>query len=112
MADAIDLIAATEDGVWVVDQFDGAVIRVDPATFETVWESSVFGTIARLAVDGDYVWLLDQSSGVLTRLSSSTGAEAGQAPVGRWGHGPRGWARCGVVVPRGRHHLARRPSDP
>ena len=82
VADAIDLIAATEDGVWVVDQFDGAVIRADPTTFETVWESSVFGTIARLAVDRDYVWLLDQSSGILTRLSSSTGAEAGQAPVG------------------------------
>ena len=82
VVDAIDLIAATEDGVWVVDQFDGAVMRVDPTTFETVWESSVFGTIARFAVDGDYVWLLDQSSGILTRLSSSTGAEAGQAPVG------------------------------
>ena len=26
------------DGVWVLDQFDGAVIRVDSDTFETVWE--------------------------------------------------------------------------
>jgi hypothetical protein len=83
VADAIDLIAATGDGVWVVDQFDGLVIRLDPATFGKVWESPVFGTVARIAVDEDYVWLLDQSSGVVTRLSSSTGADAGQAPVGR-----------------------------
>jgi class 3 adenylate cyclase len=83
VADAIDLIAATGDGVWVVDQFDGVVIRVDPANMETVWESPVIGTIARLSVDEDYLWLLDQSSGILTRLSSSTGAGAGQAPVGR-----------------------------
>jgi streptogramin lyase len=83
IADAIDLIAATEDGVWVLDQFDGVVIRVDPATLGTVWESPVVGTVSRLAVDEDYLWLLDQSSGVLTRLSSSTGAGADQAPVGR-----------------------------
>lgn len=83
VTDAIDLIAASEAGVWVLDQFDGVVIRVDPATFGTVWESRVFGTVARLAVDEDYLWLLDQSSGVVTRLSSSTGAEQGQAPVGR-----------------------------
>jgi hypothetical protein len=83
VADAVDLIAATGDGVWVVDQFEGVVIRVDPATFERVWESPVFGTVARLAADEGYVWLLDQSSGVVTRLSSSTGADAGQAPVGR-----------------------------
>jgi streptogramin lyase len=83
VADAIDLIAANQDGVWVLDQFDGIVIRVDPVTLEKVWESTVAGTIARLAVDGDYMWLLDQSSGVLTRLSSSSGASAGQAPVGR-----------------------------
>jgi len=83
VADAIHLMAATEAGVWVVDQFDGVVIRVDPVTFETVWETTVVGTIARLAADEDYLWLLDQSSGVLTRLSSSTGAGADQAPVGR-----------------------------
>jgi streptogramin lyase len=83
VADAIDLIAATEDGVWVLDQFAGVVIRVDPATLGTVWETTVVGTIARLAADGNYLWLLDQSSGVLTRLSSSTGAGADQAPVGR-----------------------------
>jgi streptogramin lyase len=83
VADAIDLIAANEDGVWVVDQFDGVVTRVDPTTFGKIWESPVFGTIARLAVDEGYVWLLDQSNGILTKLSSSTGAEVGQAPVGR-----------------------------
>jgi class 3 adenylate cyclase/streptogramin lyase len=83
VADGIDLIAASEDGVWVLDQFVGVVIRVDPATLATVWESPLFGTVARLAVDEDYLWLLDQSSGVVTRLSSSTGADAGQAPVGR-----------------------------
>lgn len=83
VADAIDLIAATEDGVWVLDGFGGVVIHVDPATLGTVWESPVVGTISRLAVDEDYLWLFDQSSGVLTRLSSSTGAGADQAPVGR-----------------------------
>jgi class 3 adenylate cyclase len=83
VVETIDLIAATEDGVWVLDQFDGVVIRVDPSTLGTIWESPVVGTVSRLAVDEDYLWLLDQSSGVLTRVSSSTGAGADQAPVGR-----------------------------
>jgi hypothetical protein len=83
VANAIDLVAAAEGGVWVVDQFDGIVIHVDPATFRKRWESPVVGTVARLGVDEDYLWLLDQSSGILTRLSRSAGAEAGQAPVGR-----------------------------
>jgi streptogramin lyase len=82
VADAIDLITASGDGVWVVDQFEGEVIRVDSDTFETVWKKPVLGTIARLAADGDYLWLLDQSSGVVTRISALTGANAGQAPVG------------------------------
>jgi class 3 adenylate cyclase/streptogramin lyase len=83
VADAIDLIAANEDGVWVLNQFDGVVIRVDPATLGTVWEAQVVGTVSRLAVDENYLWLLDQSSGVLTRVSSSTGANPDPAPVGR-----------------------------
>ena len=83
VVETIDLIAASEDGVWVLNGFDGVVIRVDPATLRTVWESPVVGTISRLAVDENYLWLFDQSSGVLTRLSSSTGAGADQAPVGR-----------------------------
>jgi class 3 adenylate cyclase len=83
VADALDLVAATDDGVWVVAQFDGVVIGVDPATLRPVWEQQVLGTITRFAVDDDYLWLLDQSSGVLTRLSSSTGTGADQAPVGR-----------------------------
>jgi class 3 adenylate cyclase len=83
VADAIDLIAATEEGVWVLDQFDGVVISVDPATLGTVWKLPIVGTVSRLAADEDYLWLLDQSSGVLTRVSSSTGAGANQVPVGR-----------------------------
>jgi streptogramin lyase len=83
VTDAIDLIAATDDGVWVLDGFHGVVVRVDPATLGTVWESPVVGTVSRFAADENYLWLLDQSSGVLTRLSSSTGAGADQAPVGR-----------------------------
>jgi class 3 adenylate cyclase/streptogramin lyase len=83
VADALDLVAAAEGGVWVVDQFDGIVISVDPATFQKRWESSVFGTVGRFVADEDYLWLLDQSSGVVTRLSSSSGADAGQASAGR-----------------------------
>ena len=83
VANAIDLIAAAEGGVWVVDQFGGVVINVDPATIQPRWETEAVGTVARIAVDDDYVWLLDQTSGVVTRLSSSTGEGATQAPVGR-----------------------------
>jgi class 3 adenylate cyclase/streptogramin lyase len=79
---SIDLIAAGEGGVWVVDQVTGIVVHVDPATLEKVGELPVMGTIDRIAVDGDYVWLLDQSAGVVTRLSSSSVEEAGQASVG------------------------------
>jgi Adenylate and Guanylate cyclase catalytic domain len=83
VADALDLITASGDGVWVLDQFEGVVRHIDSDTFERIWEKPVPGTIARLAADGDYLWLLDQSSGVVTRLSALTGADAGQAPVGR-----------------------------
>jgi class 3 adenylate cyclase len=80
--DSINLIAAGEGGVCVVDQVGGLVARVDPDSLETLWEAPASGTVSRIAVDGDYVWLLDQSSGVVTRLSSSSGADAGQASIG------------------------------
>jgi streptogramin lyase len=82
VADSVDLIAADDGGLWVVDQVGGVVAGVDPDTLETLWEAPVFGTVGRIAVDDDYLWLLDQGNGVVTRFSSSSGQEAGQVPVG------------------------------
>lgn len=69
VADGIQLVAAGEGGVWVVDQVEGTVTRVDPASLEPIVTIEVTGNIDSLAVFAGYVWTLDFGTGTLTRIS-------------------------------------------
>jgi outer membrane protein assembly factor BamB len=69
VADGIQLVAAGEGGVWVVDQFAGVVTRVDPMSLEPTAGVPLTGNIDSIAVMDDYLWTLDFSTGVLARIS-------------------------------------------
>ena len=70
VTDSIQLVAASEDGVWVVDQLAGVVVRVDPVSFRQAAEPiSLAGTIDAIDVLGGQVWALDFGTGLLTRIS-------------------------------------------
>jgi class 3 adenylate cyclase len=78
---SIELVAAGERGVWVVDQLAGLVTRVDPASLETTAEIRMTGTIDAIEVMGEYVWTLDFATGVLTRIAILTDRVVGQGSV-------------------------------
>ena len=82
VADSIQLVAASAEGVWVVDQFAGAVLRIDPASFRAVADPVPFtGSIDAIAVMGDHVWVLDFETGLLTRISIQENRVVGQVSV-------------------------------
>ena len=81
VADGIQLVAASEDGVWVVDQVAGAVLRVDRGSLEVVAEVPFAGRLDAIAVMGDHVWVLDFGTGLLTRISILEDRVVGQVSV-------------------------------
>jgi hypothetical protein len=82
VADSIQLVAASADGVWVVDQFAGAVVRIDPESLRTVGDPVPFtGSVDAIAVMGDHVWVLDFGTGLLTRISIQQNRVVGQVSV-------------------------------
>ena len=81
VTDGIQLVAASEDGVWVVDQLAGTVVRVDPTSLRKVAEVSFAGSVDAIAVMGDHVWVLDFGTGLLTRLSVLEDRPVGQVSV-------------------------------
>ncbi|MGH2641800.1 MAG: adenylate/guanylate cyclase domain-containing protein [Actinomycetota bacterium] len=82
VTDGIQLIAASEDGVWVVDQLAGVVVRVDPVSLRRVGAPiSVTGTIDAIDVLGDDVWALDFGTGLLTEISVTSDRQVGLVTV-------------------------------
>jgi class 3 adenylate cyclase/streptogramin lyase len=70
VTDSIQLVAASEKGVWVVDQLAGIILRVDPVTLERVGDPAPFtGSVDSIEISGDYIWTLDFGTGLLTRRS-------------------------------------------
>ena len=82
VTDSIQLVAASEDGVWVVDQLVGVVVRVDPVSLRQAAEPiSLAGTIDAIDVLGGQVWALDFGTGLLTRISVLSDRQVGQVTV-------------------------------
>ena len=78
----IQLVAASADGVWVVDQLAGVVVRIDPVSLRQVAEPiSLAGTIDAIDVLGDHVWALDFGTGLLTRISVLSNRQVGLVTV-------------------------------
>jgi class 3 adenylate cyclase len=70
VTDSIQLVAASERGVWVVDELAGLVLRIDPATLGAIGDPVPYtGSVDAIGVLGDYLWTLDFGTGLLTRRS-------------------------------------------
>jgi class 3 adenylate cyclase len=80
VTDGINFVVASAEGVWVVDQFAGAVVRIDPVSLRRVAEPFA-GNVDAIAVLGDHVWVLDFGTGLLTRLSVLDDRPVGQVSV-------------------------------
>ena len=75
VADGIQLVAADPEGVWVVDQFAGTVLRIDPVSLRAVGDPVPFrGSIDAIEVLGEHVWVLDFGTGLLSRISILNGS--------------------------------------
>jgi class 3 adenylate cyclase len=66
----IQLVAASEEGVWVVDQIAEVVVRIDPVSLRRAAPPiSLTGSVDAIDVFGDHVWALDFGTGLLTQIS-------------------------------------------
>jgi class 3 adenylate cyclase len=74
----IQLIAAGEGWVWLVDQGSGVVTKIDPKTMGSVSEIHLDGNLDAIVVSDGYVWVLDFATGVLTRISTESDRVTGQ----------------------------------
>jgi class 3 adenylate cyclase/streptogramin lyase len=75
VAQGIELIAVSSEGVWVVDQFAGTVLRIDPVSLRAVGDPVPFsGSIDAIEVLGEHIWVLDFGTGLLSRISILNGA--------------------------------------
>ena len=81
-------VATGGGGVWVANEDDGTVTRVDPITNAIVWRvrlDEAPGLIASpvgVAIGGGSVWAADNASDKIWRLDPATGAILGVAHVG------------------------------
>ena len=82
VTDSIQLVTVSNDGVWVVDQLAGVVVRIDPVSLRRVAAPiSLPGTIDAIDVMGDHVWALDFGTGLLTRISVLSNRQVGLVTV-------------------------------
>jgi class 3 adenylate cyclase/streptogramin lyase len=78
----IQLLAASEDGVWAVDQLADVVLRIDPVTLrQAAAPISLAGSVDAIDVMGDHVWALDFGTGLLSRISIREDRTIGQVTV-------------------------------
>ena len=77
-----DAIAVGSDTVWVLDEFAGAVWRIDPETEQIIDRIRLSGGLDRLAIGEGFVWILDTTLGSLTPIVESSGEVHSAIPVG------------------------------
>ena len=78
VSNGIQLLAAGEGWVWVVDQPAGILHRIDPVTLRPVASIELSGNLDAIAVSDGYVWVLDFATGVLTKVSIASDRAVGQ----------------------------------
>ena len=77
-----DAIAVGSDAVWVLDEFAGAVWRIDPDKERIVGRTRLSGGLDRLAIGEGFVWVLDTTLGILTPIVEASGEVHSAIPVG------------------------------
>ncbi len=79
----VDLLAATTNGLWVVDIVDGSMSRIDQESLEPMGEQiEIDGSIDQVVGSGDDLWILDQHAGIVTRADAVSSSVRDTARVG------------------------------
>lgn len=79
-------MAVGAGALWVANEGDGTVSRVDPATNRVVATYRVGGEPDDVAVQGGIVWVADGSRGVVTPLDPESGTTRPPLRIGPGGH--------------------------
>jgi len=77
-------VATGSGAVWVVDQADGTLARIDTRSANAVtWATQVGQSPVALAVGEDAVWVASSQSDTVSRVDPENGAVMAAIPVGR-----------------------------
>ena len=82
IVEAPEHLATGIDAVWVIDEFEGVVVRVDPATGEVTDRIEITGGLDQIVVGERYVWVLDSAVGTLTPIEEQGGETRPPLDVG------------------------------
>jgi hypothetical protein len=66
-------LAVGTDAVWITDEFEGVVLRFDPASEEVVDRIELSGGLDAIAVGEGSAWVLDTTLGTLTPIDEADG---------------------------------------
>jgi streptogramin lyase len=77
-----DAMATGSEYVWVLDEFAGAVWRIDPKTERILRPIHLSGGLDRVAIGEGFVWVLDSALGTITPIDESTGEPRPAIDVG------------------------------
>lgn len=75
-------IAAGLDAVWIADDLQGNLTKVDPDTLRVLKVAAVAGNIDAIAVGGGSVWIVDSVAGVVTPFDPNTLSAGSPVRVG------------------------------
>jgi serine/threonine protein kinase len=70
------------DGVWIVDDLQGTLSKVDPDTLRVLEVAAVSGNIDAIAVGAGSVWIADSTAGVVTPFDPTSLAAGSPVRVG------------------------------
>ena len=65
-------LAVGEGSVWMLDDFTGELLRLDPRTGEGTGSATVPGNLDDVAAGGGAVWVLDKAAGTVARVNPDT----------------------------------------
>jgi hypothetical protein len=65
----LERLASGTDAIWGLDEFNGRVVRFDPASEAVTDQVQLSGGLDVIAVGDGYVWVLDGNEGRLTPIS-------------------------------------------
>ena len=105
-------IAVAGGSVWVIDNADATVIRLDPSTLRAIGQPVSLPTGANfyLGASESYLFIADDSEGTVTRIDTHTGETAG-APIRIAPASTIGFGSAYAIAPAGTSIWATSPTS-
>jgi len=75
-------LASGTDAIWAIDEFDGQVLRFDPASETVTDRVELSGGLDAIAAGEGYAWVLDSERGTLTPISEGDAEPLNPIDVG------------------------------